>query len=104
MKLNRTERLLGIILILVVAGFFGYGLGYINEGMPFGGHVPVNASTVTPFERAYGEIYAVRKHAAGLEGSMIGMGLVVVILGAVFGVWCVRARVGRNRNTNGPAA
>ena len=88
MKLERIERLVGVVLILGLAGFFGYGLGYVNEARPqdwwVGG---VTGRDIDQYDQAYldsyGERYAIRKHEAGLEGAMMGVGLALIGLALV---------------------
>ena len=103
----RRRGFWSIALILVLAGFFGYGLAYVNEGPPrLPWSSPIYYSRELPqavvesrerFNQAhldsYGELYALKKHAAGLEGAMIGVGLVLVVLAAIPGIRHVRLRM-----------
>jgi len=108
MEPKRVERLIAIVLILLLAGFFGYGLGYVNEDTP---HLAPGTGGWTPpelMERrewrlqasldSYGERYAIRKHEGGLEGAMIGVGLALIGLALVPVAVRLRIRL-RSRRT-----
>ena len=101
-----------IALILVLAGFFGYGLAYVNEGPPGLSwssspmYRELPQAAVERRERlnqayldSYGKLYALKKHNAGLEGAMIGVGLVLVVLAAIPSIRHVQLRT-RARKSN----